>query len=90
MSSVAESIKTSNAKRAREKIKGVCSRKSTIPNCIDNVQGEANIAKGLDQNMINYFQVFQPLFLNWSRSGQKLMKILIPAVITRNTTVIVT
>ena len=45
MSSVAESIKTSNAKRACGKIKGVCSRKSTIPNCIDNVQGEANIAE---------------------------------------------
>ena len=68
MSSVAESIKTSNAKRAWEKIKGVCSRKSTIPNCIDNVQGETNIAK-------MFRSKYDKLFSSASTSVSKLEQI---------------
>ena len=45
MSPVAESIKSNNTKRAWEKLKAVCSKKSTIPNNMDNVEGGANIAE---------------------------------------------
>ena len=45
MSSVAESLKSNKAKRTWDKMKALCSKKSTVPNRMDNVEGGANIVE---------------------------------------------